>query len=105
MSQQTIDKLNVKDFKMVYYNPWDAQFLGYMVVDYDADAYEKEVQRLKAYDSTDYVGYYSVTEEKTYDLLAVNSDSYHGFVYALTDGNGRIPGAKQVVPRHGRDQF
>ncbi len=90
------DSMEVEDFKMVYYNPWDEQFLGYMVVDYDADAYEKEVQRLKDYDSTEYIGYYSVTEERTYDLLAVNSDPYYGFVYALTDGKGRIIYAEQI---------
>ena len=30
------DDMNVADFKMVYYNPWDAQYLGYLVVDYSA---------------------------------------------------------------------
>ena len=88
--------MNVADFKMVYYNPWDAQYLGYLVVDYSADDYAEEVKRLREYESTEYVGYYSVKEEKTYDLLAVNADSYHGFVYALTDGKGRIIYGEQL---------
>ena len=90
------DSMDVADFKMVYYNPWDAQFLGYMVVDYSSDAYEKEVKRLNEYESTEYIGYYCVEEEKTYELLAVNADSYNGFVYALTDGKGRIIYGEQI---------
>ena len=38
--------MEVQDFKMVYYNPWDAQYLGYLVVDFDAtqdNAYQKEM--------------------------------------------------------------
>ncbi len=27
------DDMKVADFKMVYYNPWDAQYLGYLVID------------------------------------------------------------------------
>ena len=94
--EKITDDMKVADFKMVYYNPWDAQYLGYLVVDYPAKAYDSEVKRLKEYPSTDYIGYYSVKEEKTYDLLAVNADEYQGFVYALTDGRGRIIYAEQI---------
>ena len=38
---------------MVYYNPFDAQFLGYLVVDYTPEEYEAEVKRLEEYKSTD----------------------------------------------------
>ena len=93
---QITDSMNVADYKMVYYNPWDEQFLGYMVVDYSADEYAEEVKRLKEYKSTEYIGYYCVKEEKTYELLAVNADSYYGFVYALTDGKGRIIYGEQL---------
>lgn len=97
------EDMNVADFKMVYYNPWDEQYLGYLVVDYDPGAYESEVERLKAYKSTEYVGYYDVVEETTYELLAVVADSYYGFVYALTDGNGRIIYAEQLFCNHFMD--
>lgn len=90
------DSMNVVDFKMVYYNPWDAQYLGYLVVDYNEEDYAKEVERLTRYDSTEYIGYYDVKEETTYELLAVEADSYNGFVYALTDGNGRIIYSEQI---------
>ena len=89
-------EMNVQDYRMVYYNPWDAQYLGYLVVQYDADSYKAECERLNAYASTDYIGYYGVREETTYDLLAVNADPYYGFVYALTDGEGTIIYAEQI---------
>ena len=90
------DVSNVIDYKMVYYNPWDAQYLGYLVIDYTDGDYAAEAARLKEYSSTDYIGYYSVVEEKTYELLAVNADKYNGFVYALTDGNNRIIYAEEI---------
>lgn len=94
--QEITQCMKVSDFKMVYYNPWDAQYLGYLVIDYTPEEYLQEVERLKAYHSTEYVGYYCTEEEKTYDLLAVNADSYQGFVYALTDGKGRIIYAEEI---------
>lgn len=97
------DVSNVVDYKMVYYDPWDAQYLGYLVMDYPAEDYASETARLKDYPSTDYVGYYSVTEEKTYELLAVFADEYNGFVYALTDGNSRIIYAEEIFCNYSMD--
>ncbi len=94
-AQITAD-MSVEDFTMVYYNPWDKQYLGYLVVDYKPEDYEKEVERLREYDSSEYVGYYGVEAETSHELLAVNADEYHGFVYALTDGNNRIIYAEQL---------
>lgn len=90
------DSMKVSDFKMVYYDPWDKQYLGYLVIDYDPEEYAKEISRLRSYPSTDYIGYYSVEKEHTYDLVAVNADEYQGFVYALTDGKSRIIYAEQI---------
>ncbi len=87
---------DVVDYKMVCYNPWDAQYLGYLVMDYSDEDYAAEAARLRDYPSTDYVGYYSVIEEHTYELLAVYADEYNGFVYALTDGNHRIIYAEEI---------
>ena len=84
------ENMNVVDYKMVYYNPWDAQFLSYLVVDYNKEDYEKEIQRLKEYKSTNYLGYYNVTGFSKYELLAMEADSYYGFIYAITDGNSKI---------------
>ena len=94
--QEITENMAVSDFKMVCYDPWDAQFLGYLVVDYSEDDYIEEAERLKTYKSTDYIGYYGVEEEKTYDLLAINADPYNGFVYALTDGKNRIIYAEEI---------
>lgn len=85
------DDMNVKDYKMVYYNPFDAQYLGYLVVEYDEVDYKTEVQRLKEYESTDYLGNYGVTGfNEDYTLLAMYADDYQGFVYALTDNKDTI---------------
>ena len=54
---------------MVYYNPFDAQFLGYLVVDYTPEEYEAEVKRLEEYlldgfDATTESAYYQKTTGK-----------------------------------------
>lgn len=87
---KTIDKLNVLDFKMVYYDPFDKQYLSYLIVDYNDDEYAKEVARLNNYGVEDYIGYYGVTGFTKYKLLAMESDSYYGFVYAITDEKSKI---------------
>lgn len=80
-------EMTVKDYKMVYYNPWDAQYLSYLVVEYDDINYALETKRLENYPSTEYKGYYGAEGfHEDYELVAMNADSYHGFVYALTDG-------------------
>lgn len=84
------DEMEIEDFKMVYYNPWDAQYLSYLVVDYSDDDYQKEVERLENIPMTDYIGYYDVSGFTKYRLLAMFADSYNGFVYALTDDENRI---------------
>lgn len=82
--------MNVIDYKMVYYDPWDAQYLSYLVVKYNEEDFQEEINRLKGYGSTEYLGYYSVTGFSKYDLLAMNADSYQGFVYAITDNENKI---------------
>ena len=87
--------MDVKDYRMVCYECLDAEYSGYLVVDYSDADYAAEAERLKSYPSTDYIGHYNVREETTYDLLAVYADDY-GFVYALTDGENRIIYAEQI---------
>ena len=88
--KKIVNAENVVDYKMVYYNQWDAQYLSYLVIDYTDQDYEKECNRLKKYESTDYIGYYGVTGFNEYTLLAMYADEYQGFVYALTDDDNRI---------------
>ena len=91
----------VKDFKMVYYNPWDAQYLSYLTVQYDEDAYEVEKARLEAYESTDYIGNYSVTgPPQGYSLLAMEADDYYGFIYAFTDDESTITYVELIFCNH-----
>ena len=87
---RSIKNLNVIDYKMVYYDPWDKQFLSYLVIDYDKNNYDSEVRRLKEFNSTDYIGYFGVTGFSKYKLLAMYADSYNGFVYAITDNKSKI---------------
>lgn len=90
--EQITDDMHVADYKMVYYNPWDPQWLSYLVVDYDDSAWEDELDRLKNYDSTEYIGYYGATGFSQYDLPAIyTGEGYEGLVYALADqGSQRI---------------
>lgn len=78
------DSMDVIEYKMVYYNPWDAQYLSYLTVSYDDADYAAELERLAAYPSTAYEGYYSVTGFDGGEPLAIYSDSYHGFIYAIS---------------------
>lgn len=85
-----VDGLNVVEFKHVYYDPWDANYLAYLVVDYSEKDYKEEISRLIEYGKRDYIGNYGVTGFSEYDLLAMENDGYHGFVYAITDGKSKI---------------
>jgi hypothetical protein len=79
-----ISGLDVQDYKMVYYDPWDKQFLSYLTVQYDADAYAAECARLSALGVSEYTGYYGVTGfSDAENPLAMNADAYQGFVYAI----------------------
>lgn len=74
----------VKEFSLTYYNPWDAQYVGYLTVEYSDADYEKELTRLKAKGIDEYTGFYSVKgEPSAYSVVAMEADSYQGFVYAL----------------------
>ena len=94
------DNMEVKDYKMVYWNPFDnpfdPQYLGYLVVKYPDSEYGAEIKRLKEYKSSEYKGYYSVTGEEDYELLAVNADPYYGFIYALGDDDNTIIYTEEV---------
>ena len=82
--------MNVVDYKMIRYDPRDVQYLGYLVVEYTGKEYEKERERLKNYNSTEYLWYYWVTGITWYELLAMYADKYNWFVYALTDWKSKI---------------
>ena len=55
---KSIKELDVEDFKMVYYDPLDKQYLSYLVVDYQKEEYDNEVKRLEKIGKEKYKGYY-----------------------------------------------
>ena len=76
--------MDVLDYKMVYYDPWDAQYLSYLTVTYTPSDYAAELDRLADYGVTPYEGYYGVTGfAGDGDPLAMYADDYQGFVYAI----------------------
>lgn len=80
----------VKDFNYVYYNPFDAQEVVYLVTEYDDKTLEKELKRLDKIGIEEYKGIYSVTGiNEKYNLLAMDSDEYSGFVYAMQDKDNK----------------
>ena len=40
--EQITDSMNVDEFSFTYYNPWDAQYVGYLTVTYSQEEYETE---------------------------------------------------------------
>ena len=85
------EDMDVLDFKSIYYNPWDAQYLSILEIKYNEEDYINEIERLNNFESTDYLGYYGVTGfNKNYTLSAMHADPYHGFVYAITDNKDRV---------------
>ena len=79
----------VESFKMLCDDFWDKQFLSYLVIDYNEEDYNKEIKRLEKLGIEEY-NYYGVTGFTNYELVAMNSDEYNGFIYALTDGKSKI---------------
>ena len=78
------ENMDVREFKMVYYNPWDPQYLCYLTVQYTPETYRAEQDRLASCPHTAYRGIYSVTGfAGEREPLAMSADEYHGFVYAI----------------------
>ena len=85
------ETMNVRDFKMVYYNPWDAQYLGYLVVDYTPEEYaegankvinnKNSLHKTEAEDGDDV--YYL---EETNEFVIVSTDGYIRTYFKPTQG-------------------
>ena len=92
MSEEIFPKTlkgKVESFKMLCDDFLDQQFLSYLVIDYNEEDYNKEIERLNKIGIEEY-NYYGVTGFTNYELVAMESDEYYGFVYALTDGKSKI---------------
>ena len=76
--------MKVVDYKMVYYNPWDPQYLSYLTVTYTPSDYAEELNRLEGIGVMPYEGNYGVTGfAGADDPIAMYADDYYGFVYAI----------------------
>lgn len=104
------DEMEVQDFKMVYNPSGGYAYLGYLIVQYADESYEKELIRLKSYNPKsgrppraeeqnkphvyteliEYEGIYGAEgflEE--FELININAGD-NGFVYALTNHQNQI---------------
>ncbi|MBO7453583.1 MAG: helix-turn-helix transcriptional regulator [Clostridiales bacterium] len=80
---QTLNGLDVTEYQLTYYNPWDAQYITYFTIDFGED-YAEEMDRLTAIGIDPYKGMYSVTDEPDgYDIVSMRANGYSGFVYAM----------------------
>ena len=84
------DSANVEAFRCEYYNPWDANILGYLVYTCDDEDFAAEYARLKSVDSSEDYRVYGI-ESFPYELCAVRTNEYYGVTYALADAeNDRL---------------
>lgn len=85
-----LDSYNVKDYAMIYYNPWDPQYLSYLTIEYNDADYKEELARLDTKAIDDYYGVYSATGfHNDYKPLALYCNDY-GYVYALAGEENTI---------------
>ena len=100
--EEITEDMNVTDYLLIHYCPWDSNYLGYLEVEYDEEDYEAEVERLKAYESTEYVGNYGAGVFKEKELLAMYA-TRSSFIYALTDGEECINYVYLAFPGYAMD--
>ncbi|NFN95620.1 hypothetical protein FDB28_16525 [Clostridium botulinum] len=74
----------IQDFCYYYYNPFDPNYVSYLVYSCDDVDYAKETERLSKLESSKDYLIYGATGFK-YPVCAVYADSYNGYIYALAD--------------------
>ena len=100
--EEITDDMKVTDYLLIHYCPWDSNYLGYLEVEYDEEDYETEVERLKTYESTEYIGNYGAGVFKEKELLAMYA-TRSSFIYALTDKEGCIHYVYLAFPGYAMD--
>lgn len=100
--KEITEEMNVTEYLLIHYCPWDSNYLGYLEVEYDKEDYKAEVERLRAYESTEYLGRYGAGEFTEYELLAMSSSSHH-FIYALADGEAMVKYVYLSFPGYAMD--
>jgi hypothetical protein len=75
---------NVEKFQYCYYNPFDPNYVCYLVYTCDDEEYKAERERLSKIQSSDNYLIYGATGFN-YPICAVYADNYNGYIYALSD--------------------
>lgn len=73
----------IEDFCYYYYNPFDPNYVSYLVYSCDDEDYTKEVERLSKLQSSEDYLIYGATGFN-YPICAIYADN-QGYIYALTD--------------------
>lgn len=81
----------VREFRMVRYDPWDPQWICYLTLQYSPEDYARETERLAAFPKAEYAGVFSVTGFDP-EPLALSVDRTAGFLYAIP-----TPGRENAV--------
>lgn len=77
-------EMEVEEFKFVFENIADPQYLSYLTVEYSDSDYIEEISRLEQKGVDEYIGFYEVTgAPEGYKVIAMELDSSYGFVYAI----------------------
>lgn len=74
----------IEDFCYYYYNPFDSNYVSYLVYSCNEDDFVKEIKRLsKLHSSENYLIYGAAGFN--YPVCAVYADNNYGYLYALAD--------------------
>ena len=82
--KEVLSSADVEEFEFYYYNPFDPNYLSYLVYTCNDEEYASEVERLSKLASSENHLIYEATEF-TYPVLAVYADDYSGYTYVLGD--------------------
>lgn len=77
------DSAEIEDFCYYYYNPFDPNYVSYLVYSCNDEDYPKEMERLSKLNSSEDYLIYGATGFN-YPVCAVYADN-QGYIYALTD--------------------
>lgn len=78
------DSAKIEDFCYYYYNPFDPNYVSYLVYSCNDEEYAKETERLSKLKSSEDYLIYGATGF-IYSVCAVYADDYGGYIYALAD--------------------
>ncbi|GAA0774212.1 hypothetical protein GCM10008908_23680 [Clostridium subterminale] len=78
------DSAEIEKFTYYYYNPFDPNYVAYLVYSCNDEDYMKEIERLSKLNSSEDYLIYGATGFN-YPVCAVYADSYNGYIYALAD--------------------